>query len=62
MRQPVTITQRTKPRLVLMSVEEYETLPKYADHRQAFTIENMPDELFEAFQQAVEDYANSPEV
>jgi prevent-host-death family protein len=62
LRNPVTITQRTKPRLVLMSVEEYETLLKYADHRQVFTIENMPDELFEAFEQAVEDYANSPDV
>jgi prevent-host-death family protein len=61
LRHPVTITQRDKPRLVVMSVEDYETLLKYADHRQAFTIEEMPDELFEAFEQAVEEYANSPE-
>ncbi len=61
LREPVTITQRGKPRLVVMSVEDYGTLLKSADHRQAFTIEDMSDELFEAFEQAVEEYAKTPE-
>ena len=61
MRQPVTITQRNKPRFVLMNVEDYEQLKRYADHRQAFTLETLPDDLFEAMKQAVEEYANGPE-
>lgn len=61
MRQPVTITQRNKPRLVLLNVEDYERLREYADHRQAYSLETMPDDVFEAMKQAVEDYANEPE-
>ncbi|MDB5526724.1 MAG: type toxin-antitoxin system antitoxin Phd/YefM protein [Rhizobium sp.] len=61
MRQPVTITQRNKPRFVLLNVEDYERLKEYADHRQAYSLETMPDDVFEAMKQAVEDYANDPE-
>jgi prevent-host-death family protein len=61
MRQPVTITQRNKPRFVLLNVEDYERLREYADHRQAFTLETMPDDLFEEMKKAVEDYANEPD-
>jgi prevent-host-death family protein len=61
MRQPVTITQRDKPRLVVLSIEDYERLREYADHRWVGTIEDMPDDLFEDLVQAVEDYANSPD-
>lgn len=61
LRQPVTITQRDKPRLVVLSVEDYEQLREFADHRWVGTIEDMPDDLFEDFAQAIEDYANSPE-
>jgi prevent-host-death family protein len=60
MRQPVTITQRNKPRFVLLNVEDYERLREDADRRQAFTLETMPDELFQAMKKAVEDYENEP--
>ena len=61
LRQPVTITQRDKPRLVVMSVEDYERLKQSADHRWVGTIEDMPDDLFEDFVEAVEEYARTPE-
>jgi prevent-host-death family protein len=59
MRQPVTITQRNKPRFVLLNVEDYERLKSYADHRKVGSIDSMDDELFEKFEKAVEEYANS---
>lgn len=58
MRQPVTITQRNKPRFVLLNVEDYERLREYADHRQVYTIETMPDDLLEEMKKAIDDYAN----
>jgi prevent-host-death family protein len=61
MRQPVTITQRNKPRFVLLNVEDYERLKEYADHRTVGTLESMDDELFAKFEKAVEEYANSNE-
>jgi prevent-host-death family protein len=61
MRQPVTITQRDKPRLVVLNIEEYEQLRRYADHRRAYRIEDIPDDLFEDIVKAVEDYANEPD-
>jgi prevent-host-death family protein len=61
MRHPVTITQRNKPRFVLLNVEDYERLREYADHRQAYTLETMPDDLFEEMKKAVEAYANEPD-
>jgi prevent-host-death family protein len=60
LRQPVTITQRDKPRLVVLSVEDYERLREFADHRWVGTIDDMPDDLFEDLVQAIEDYANNP--
>lgn len=59
LRQPVTITQRDKPRLVILNIDEYRELKEYADHRWVGTMEDMPDELFDDFVKAVEDYANS---
>jgi prevent-host-death family protein len=47
MRHPVTITQRRKPRLVLLSIEDYRRLIERADTRTAGTLETMPDDLFE---------------
>lgn len=46
-RHPVTITQRNKPRLVLLSIEDYRRLTELADTRTAGTIETMPTELFD---------------
>jgi prevent-host-death family protein len=57
MRQPVTITQRNKPRLVLLNVEDYERLRSYADHRRVLTLETIDDELMAKIEKAVEAYA-----
>lgn len=56
LRRPVTITQRNKPRLVVMNVEEYEMLRRDADPRRAFRVEDMPDELFEELEVAADAY------
>ena len=58
MRRPVTLTQRNKPRLVLLNIEDYERLTKLADPRRVHTLDSMPDDLFEGFERAVEAYAN----
>lgn len=56
LRAPVTITQRNKPRLVLLSVEDYRDLLARADTRRSGTIETMPDALLAEVEQAVADY------
>lgn len=61
LRHPVTITQRNKPRLVLLNIEDYQRLTKQSDRRTAGTIETMPDELFAEFENAVETYAGEDE-
>jgi prevent-host-death family protein len=53
LRRPVTITQRNKPRLVLMSIEDYRRLTAKADKRKAGRLETMPDDLFEDLEEAV---------
>lgn len=59
MRHPVTITQRNKPRFVLLNVEDYERLREYADHRQVLTPETIDEELMAKIEAAVEAYAKS---
>jgi prevent-host-death family protein len=61
LREPVVITQRNKPRLVLLNIEDYERLRAGADQRKAGSLETMSDALFEAVVEAVDDYARSPE-
>jgi prevent-host-death family protein len=56
LRRPVTITQRNKPRLVLLSIEDYRNLLTRADTRKAGRLETMPDGLFEDLKGAVADY------
>lgn len=46
LRAPVTITQRSKPRLVLLSIEHYKQLTAHADTRTSGRIEDVPDDLF----------------
>jgi len=58
LRRPVTITQRNKPRLVLLNIDDYRRLLKQSDPRAAGTIETMSDSLFAGFEDAVEAYAN----
>ncbi len=61
LRHPVTITQRNKPRLVLLAIEDFERLKRGADVRSVGTIETMPAALFDEFENAVEAYAKSDE-
>lgn len=62
LRHPVIITQRNKPRLVLLSIEDYQRLIKQSDHRAAGRVETMSDEIFAEFENAVEIYAGEDEV
>ena len=57
LRRPVTITQRNKPRLVMLSIEDYRRLMSRGDARKAGTLAAMPDADFAAFRRAVEIYA-----
>ena len=61
LRHPVTITQRNKPRLVLLNIEDYERLMRQSDMRAAGTLESMPDGLLAEFESAVDAYADSDE-
>ena len=65
LRRPVTITQRNKPRLVLLSIEDFRRLTAKADTRKAGRLETMPDEVFREFQEAVtaheQDGGNAPQ-
>jgi prevent-host-death family protein len=56
LRRPVTITQRNKPRLVLLSIEDYRKLTAKADTRKAGRLETMPDHLFDDVKEAVSAY------
>jgi prevent-host-death family protein len=56
LRRPVTITQRNKPRLVLLSIEDYRRLTARADARKAGRLEAMPNDLFEDVKRAVDAY------
>jgi prevent-host-death family protein len=61
LRRPVTITQRNKPRLVLLSIEDYHRLVTRADTRTAGRLETMPEDLFEGVKQAIDDYEQEGE-
>jgi prevent-host-death family protein len=61
LRRPVTITQRNKPRLILLNIEDYRKLTRQADSRTAGTIETIPDTLFTELEAAVEAYAQDDE-
>jgi prevent-host-death family protein len=56
LRRPVTITQRNKPRLVLLNIEDYRRLTARADTRKAGRLETMPDDLFEDVKGAIRAY------
>jgi prevent-host-death family protein len=56
LRRPVTITQRSKPRLVLLSLEDYRWLAAKADPRKTGKLGTMPDELFDDLKKAVSAY------
>ena len=56
LRKPVTITQRNKPRLVLLSIEDYRRLTARGS-RKTGTLATMSDDDFADFRRAVEIYA-----
>lgn len=43
LRHPVTLTQRNKPRLVIMNVEDYERMRTRADSRRVLTLEQLAE-------------------
>ena len=61
LRKPVTITQRNKPRLVILSIEDYRRLAAHGDTRKSGAIESMSDGLFDAFREAAEAYRREHE-
>jgi prevent-host-death family protein len=61
LRRPVTITQRNKPRLVLLSIEDYRRLTAKGDTRKAGRLETMPDDLFGDFREALTAYERDGE-
>lgn len=61
LRRPVTITQRNKPRLVILNVEDYERLIRQSDARSAGTIDTMSGDLLAEFEGAVDAYAQEDE-
>ncbi|CDM62117.1 MULTISPECIES: type II toxin-antitoxin system prevent-host-death family antitoxin [Rhizobium] len=62
LRHPVTITQRNKPRLVLLNIDDYERLMRQSDARSVGTLETMPRELLDELEAAVDTYAETDEV
>lgn len=61
LRHPVTITQRNKPRLIILNIEDYQRLMRQSDARSAGTLETMPDALFAEVEAAVDAYAGTDE-
>jgi len=61
LREPVTIMQRNKPRLVLLNIEDFRKLLARADARTAAAIEDMPDALFDEFRNALAAYEDADE-
>jgi len=62
LRHPVTITERSKPRLVILNINDYERLTKGADARAIVSVDTMSDALFADMERAVEQYAEDDEV
>lgn len=53
---PVTLTQRNKPRFVLVTVELFDELLQRADPRKVSKTSGMPVDLADEFKRAVEAY------
>ncbi len=61
MRRPVTITQRNKPRFVLLNIEDYERMRRQADPRRVLKIGDLSESELDELEQALEEYAAAPE-
>lgn len=57
LRRPVAITQRGKPRLVLLNIEDYEHLVRQSDARPTGAMATMPGDLSAELGTAVDAYA-----
>ena len=53
-RAPVALTAHRKPRFVLLAMEDYERLVRAGDTRQAFRIEEAPEEHLRALMEGAE--------
>lgn len=59
LRRPVTITQRNRPRLVLMNLDDYEAMRKRGDPRRVLTIDQLSEVVpVEEMQAALDKYMN----
>ena len=56
LRRPVTITQRNKPRLVLMNIDDYEEMRKQGDLRRAIKIGELTEIELDEMQRALDKY------
>jgi len=56
LRRPVTIMQRKKPRLVLLNYADYQKLVARKDPRQAGLTQDMPEELVQDIEGALDDF------
>ena len=61
LRRPVTLTQRNKPRLVLLNIEDYRRLTQRAEIRNVYNVETMPGDMLEDFKRGLEIYAREGE-
>lgn len=58
LRRPVTITQRNKPRLVIMNADDYAEMRRRADPRRAISIGQLGDYVTaEELEAAIDAYA-----
>jgi prevent-host-death family protein len=60
LQHPVTITQRNKPRLVVLNIEEYEAMRKRADPRRVLKIGDLTEGELDEIDRAIEAYAADP--
>lgn len=56
LKHPVTITQRNKPRLVVMNVDEYEIMRRRADPRRALKIGDLTEAELDEMQASLDKY------
>jgi prevent-host-death family protein len=61
LRRPVVITQRNKPRLVLLNIEDYQRLTRQLDPRAVGTVDTIADDLFAEVEAAIQSYAEDDE-
>ena len=61
LRHPVTITQRNKPRLVVMNYHDYEEMRGRADPRRTLRIGDLTGSELDGLQDAVDAYLAEPD-